>query len=180
MTGVFALSGALLSFAALPTSSSPEKGSSSDISRRMLGADEMIVVSTIAGRMAGMMSVIGDNHTRVLPQGVRDPDGRLGIIVVSSEPLVPPADAPWKVASKKWVMLAVMAAVKYTAGSPVPIDYIGFTDTQGMGGSSGRWFYELNLSTARLVQRQLLSHTITTEQAFEKVTASWRRVTADG
>lgn len=34
-------------------------------------------------------------------------------------------------ARKSWVLLAVFSAVKHTDGSPVSLDYIGFTDATG-------------------------------------------------
>lgn len=43
--------------------------------------------------------------------------------------------------------------------------------------SSDRWFYRLDMSTARLVQHQLFISAITMQQAYDKIIAAWHRVT---
>lgn len=75
---------------------------------------------------------------------------------------------------KAWVLFAVFAITKHIEGSPVGFDYIGFTDQTGLNGD--RWFYRLEMSTARQVRRQLFARTITMDQAYGMITTAWRRV----
>ena len=164
-------------FAAPRPSSKPARDPSNTGSR-MLNVDEMSVITDIARKMTTMLSVVEGVHTRVLPQGMRDPDGRLGIFVVCPQPFIAPAGKPGMNAQKSWVMLAVFAAVKYTADSPVAVDYVGLADARGM--TEDRWYYKLNMSAARQVQRQLFAGTISLEQGYDKIAAAWRRVTPAG
>lgn len=146
-----------------------------DLGLRMLNHDEMRVIAACARRIEAMMSVSEDALTKVMLQGLRDPDGRLGIIIACSQPFVTPTNTPGMDERKQWVMLAVFAVVKHAAGSPVKVDYIGLTDSQGVSG--GRWFYELDMRKARLMQQRLLTRAITMEQGYDSVVAAWHRVT---
>lgn len=137
----------------LPATQSPAHG------LRMLGFEEMSALTKIAQRIEGMMTLAHDVHTRVWAQGVRDPDGRIGLFIAFSQPFIAPTKSPEMDDRKAWVLLAVFAITKHTEGSPVSPDYIGFTDRTGLNGD--RWFYKLEMSTARQVQRQLFARTIT-------------------
>lgn len=141
---------------------------------RMLGYDQMRAVTGITQRIEGMMALAPNVSTRVWAQGLRDPDGRVGLFIACSRPFITPTKTPGMDARKAWVLLAVFAITKHTEGSPVSLDYIGFTDQSGLGGE--HWFYRLEMSAARQVQHELFARAITMEQAYDKVIAAWRRV----
>lgn len=146
-----------------------------DRGTRMLSIDELRVVTEIGRRMESLMALSKEARTKVWASGTRDADGRLGIYFICSKPLLARTDAPGLDARRAWVMLAVFAAVKYTEESPVAIDYIGFADPSGMSGE--RWFFRLDMSTARQVQHEFFANTIDLETGFDHIIAAWRRVT---
>lgn len=145
---------------------------------RMLDYNQMRAITEITQRIESMMALAQNVSTRVWVQGLRDPDGRVGLFIACSRPFITPSNTTGMDARKAWVLLAVFAITKHTEGSPVSLDYIGFTDQSGLIGE--HWFYRLEMSTARQVQHQLFAHAITMEQAYDKVIAAWHRVGPEG
>jgi hypothetical protein len=144
----------------------------------MLGYDEMLEVVRLARKMESMILAAEAPLAGICPQGLRDPDGRLGIFIVCSRPLVTPTKSPGMDDGKAWVVLSVFAAVKYCGDCPVKVDYIGLTDPRGMSGEG--WYYDLNMNAARRVQRSMCSGGLTLEQGYDQIVAAWRRVTPAG
>lgn len=73
-------------------------------------------------------------------------------------------------------MLVVIAAAKYSEGSKVPLDHIAFTDSAGSEGE--RWYYDLDMRTARKIHRDIVSGAMKPEQAFAIIVSSWEKISA--
>ncbi len=146
-----------------------------EVARRMLAVDEMHILTGIAGRMHTMLTVADPIRTKVWAHGLRDERGRAGIFVACSHPFVAPDESESMSLGKSWVLLAVSAAVKYTEGSPVPVDYIAFTEPAGMSGNG--WYYELDLRKARQIQRELVAREMTMADGYRRITAIWQKKT---
>ncbi len=136
---------------------------------KILQEDEQRVLGEIARKIEGTLS------GKASSEKTRDPDGRLGIYIDCPNPFLTPPGTPGMDVRKTWVLLAIFAAVTSTEGSPVVVDYIGLTDPEGANGK--RWFYELDMKAAAGVQKEVFSGALTMEQGYEKIIASWRRVT---
>ena len=63
-----------------------------------------------------------------------DPDGHIGIFIDSEQPCLTPPRAPGMDIRKMWELLATFSALSAAEGSPVLIDYIGFTDPEAAHG----------------------------------------------
>jgi hypothetical protein len=156
--------------------SSPTSGWTKTV--RGVSDDEMRQLTKIVARIKSMMTVDQGVKTGVWSDAVSDPEGHIGIFMACSQPMAVAINNPGLDMRKSWVILAVLAAVKYTEDSPVIVNYIAFTDPLGL--SSERWFYKLDMSAASLVRRDILSGRLSMEQGYDKIVASWRRVTHDG
>ena len=136
---------------------------------KALDGDQIRVFAEMARKIEATMAL------KASPPQMRDPDGRLGIFIDCSQPFLAPPATRGMDMRKTWVLLAIFATVTSTESHPVIVDYIGFTDPEGANGK--RWFYELDMSAARQIQKEIFSGAITMEQGYEKVIAAWRRVT---
>jgi len=138
--------------------------------------DQMRVLSAITSKIAYMMTADPAVKCKVWPDIATESIGRHGIIIACSRSLYLDSNEPGMDVRKSWVMLAVLACVKYTEGSPVTVDYIGFTDPEGLSGE--RWYYELKMSTAENVHHQIRRGTITMQDGYDQVASAWQRVTS--
>ncbi len=77
---------------------------------------------------------------------------------------------------KTWILLAVIATVKYSESSRNAVDYIAITDPLGLTGE--RWYYELELKTAAGIHSQFINEGLSLEQSCSNIMSSWHRVTA--
>ncbi|MEQ1752201.1 MAG: hypothetical protein ABL974_22460, partial [Prosthecobacter sp.] len=114
----------------------------------------------------------------VWSDAVSDPIGDIGIFIACSRPLQPTVNNPGLDRRKSWVLLGLLAVVKYTEDSPVDIKYIAYTDPEGL--NDDRWFYKLDMSAANLVRREILTGRISMEKGYDKIVAAWHRVTQEG
>ena len=78
---------------------------------------------------------------------------------------------------RSWIIFAVIATVKYAEVNRGAVDYIAITDPLGMIGE--RWYYQLEMTSAAKVQRQLIFEGIGFEKAYKTIMASWHKVTAN-
>lgn len=136
---------------------------------------ELHKLEEIAGSIESMMMVARSVSTRSWPHGVRDAKGRLGIFIGSSHPLFDELDAHGAHSREAWVVLGLVAAVKYCEGSQV--GHIGFTDTRGMFGE--QWYYDLDMATAREIHRLLTHGLIPPAIAFRMISSAWQKVTVN-
>ena len=60
----------------------------------MLAYDELLVVVGLAKRIERMILAAEAPLAEMCPQGLRDPDGRLGLYIVCAQPLVEPVRRP--------------------------------------------------------------------------------------
>lgn len=139
---------------------------------------EIRALTEISEKIASMMEVGQSAKAKVWPDIETDFEGRHGIFIACSRPLFPAVNEPGMDQRKSWVMLAVLAAVKYTDGGSVAVDYIAFTDPLGQSGE--RWYYLLEMKDAIFVQHRLLLGGLSMEQGYDKISAVWRRVTPRG
>ncbi len=139
---------------------------------------EIRALTEISEKIASMMEVGQSAKAKVWPDIDTDFEGRHGIFIACSRPLYPAVNEPGMDQRKSWIMLAVLAAVKYTDGGSVAVDYIAFTDPLGQSGE--RWYYQLEMKDAIFVQHRLLLGGLSMEQGYNKISAVWRRVTPQG
>jgi hypothetical protein len=144
---------------------------------KVLGREELAELKTISKNISEMMTVTDYVHTDVWPHAVRDSKGRAGVFVSCSYPILSTSGEAAAIARESWVTLAVIAAVKYSEGSVVPLQHLAFTDPNGETQSS--WYYDLDMDIARYVHRQLVHGGMSRQQAYAMVERSWVKVTND-
>ncbi len=143
----------------------------------VLNREELHELNSITKNIAEMMSLPDLIHTSVWPHAVRDSKGRTGIFVSCSFPLLSTSGEMVQTAREHWVLLAVIAAVKFLEGSSVQIQHLGFTDPNGTMDNS--WYYDLDMNTARYIHRQLAHGGMSKDQAFALIERSWIKITED-
>lgn len=136
---------------------------------------ELLALQSIAQRAESMMGIAEAIPTRVWPHGVRDEKGRQGIFFGSLRPLFEESHPQLVEAKKAWVVVGLIAAVKYAEGSQV--GHIAFTDANGLQG--GSFYYDIDISHAREIHRNLLVGALAFERAYEVIATKWEKVTAD-
>ena len=141
----------------------------------VLNRSELHTLSAISQKMEFMINPAEFNHTRVWPHGVRDGRGRIGLFISCAYPFTEMTTGPELEGFKAWVIYTVIAAVKYSEGSPVPVDHLGFTEFDNSSGD--KWFWDLDMASAKLVHKKLFSKGITADEAYAIITKSWTRVT---
>ena len=75
---------------------------------------------------------------------------------------------------RAWVVLGLIAAVKYAEGSQ--LGHIAFTDADRLQGE--RCYYDLDIAPAREIHRDLLRGRLALDVAFDVIAARWEKVTA--
>ncbi len=114
-------------------------------------------------------------RTELSPQGLRDPDGRLGVFVICSDTFGTARASTSDHTRRDWVLLAVFATVQARAYAPLEVDYIALTDANSVSRTIG--YYGVDFRIARMVFRQFTGREVTPEGAYALLLASWRRVT---
>ena len=141
---------------------------------RVLDRVELHALENISRRAESMMEMSNVVTTRVWPHAVTDARGRQGIFISSMRPLFEEKDAHLVKVKRAWVVLGLIAAVKYAEGSQ--LGHIAFTDADGLQGE--RYYYDLDIAPAREIQRDLLRGRLALEDAFDVIAARWEKVTA--
>jgi hypothetical protein len=141
----------------------------------VLNRSELHTLSAISQKMEFMINPADFNHTRVWPHGVRDERGRIGLFISCAYPFAQMTAGPELEGFKAWVIYTVIAAVKYSEGSPVPVDHLGFTEFSDSSGD--KWYWDLDMANAKLVHKKLFSKGLTPEEAYSIITKTWTRVT---
>jgi hypothetical protein len=114
--------------------------------------------------------------TRVWPHAVRDASGRAGLIIMAQRPLLMSLNGDDIDTRQAWVLVSVLAAAKESAESPLPLDHLALTDTEGAQGQL--WYYDVEMSLAHELYLKLKDRKITMEAAYTEIVRSWRLVTA--
>lgn len=136
---------------------------------KVVGTEDPALFADIVRKIEATMVV-----KATVPQA-RDPDGRIGIFIDSGRPFLTPPQTPGMDIRKTWVLLATFSALSAMEGTPVLIDYIGFTDPEGANGK--RWFFQLNIKDALRIQKAVFAGDLTMEQGYEQIIAAWKKVT---
>ncbi len=140
-----------------------------------LDRQELLAVKSVASRAESMLDIADAVPTRVWAHGVRDQKGRQGIFIGSLRPLFEESHPRVVEARRAWVVVGLIAAVKYAEGSGV--GHIAFTDANGLQGE--RFYYDIDMSDAREVHRRLVAGTLPFEEAYDVITSKWEKITAD-
>jgi hypothetical protein len=135
---------------------------------------ELLALQSIAERAESMLSIADAIPTRVWPHGVRDERGRQGIFIGSLRPLFEESLPRLVEARKAWVVVSLIAAVKYSEGSEV--GHIAFTDANGLQG--GKFYYDIDITHARAIHRDILIGALALDKAYEVIATKWEKVTA--
>lgn len=147
----------------------------------LLSSNELLHLENIARRTEAMMNHFNLVPTRVWPHAVTDAKGRQGLFISSLRPLFASTDERDVLAKRAWVVLGLIAAVKYAEGSQ--IGHIAFTDTDTDTDSDGfqedRYYYDFDIAQARDIHRDLVSGRLALEEAFEIIASHWEKVTAE-
>lgn len=133
-------------------------------------------LSSAAKQMEHLLHQAQPVGTRVWPHAVRDASGRAGLIVMAQRPLLMSMNSEDLDTRQTWVLVSVLAAAKESAESPLPLDHLALTDTEGAQGQL--WYYDVDMSLARKLYLQLRDHQISMESAYREIVRSWRLVTA--
>jgi hypothetical protein len=162
---------AVIPSSALPSSQAVLSGDSK--AGRALSRAELLPLEAVAGRVQSMMSEVAFTSTRVWPHGVRDQQGRIGIFLSSERPLFNDPTPVIAQAKEDWVVIGLVAAVKYSEGSQ--IRHIAFTDSRGETGE--RWYYDLSMAEAREIHEMMIRGVLRPENAYKLIEARWQKVT---
>lgn len=162
---------AVIPSSALPSSQAVLSGDSK--AGRTLSRAELLPLEAVAGRVQSMMSEVAFTSTRVWPHGVRDQQGRIGIFLSSERPLFNDPTPVIAQAKEDWVVIGLVAAVKYSEGSQ--IRHIAFTDSRGETGE--RWYYDLSMAEAREIHEMMIRGVLRPENAYKLIEARWQKVT---
>ena len=133
-------------------------------------------LSSAARQMEHLLHQAQAVGTRVWPHAVRDASGRAGLIIMAQRPLLMAMNTEDLDTRQTWVLISVLAAAKESAESPLPLDHLALTDTEGAQGQL--WYYDVEMSLARQLYLQLKDRKITMEAAYREIVRSWRLVTA--
>lgn len=142
---------------------------------KVLDRREILTLESIAYRAESMMTLLESVPTSVWAHGVHDQRGRMGLFVGSARPLFGVKDEMTTQQRHEWLVCSLIAVVKYSEGSPV--GHIGFTDVDGL--NDQRWYYDLDMATAREIHRLVVRGEISLKRGYEMMARSWEKVTAE-
>ncbi len=142
----------------------------------LLSRNDWHSLSSAAKQMEHLLYQVQTVGTRVWPHAVRDASGRAGLIIMAQRPLLMSMNSEDLDARQTWVLISVLAAAKESAESPLPLDHLALTDTEGAQGQL--WYYDVEVSLARQLYLQLKNRKITMDAAYREIIRSWRLVTA--
>jgi hypothetical protein len=138
--------------------------------------DDIRFLTRTGEKISSMMNAGQTLTSKVWPDFSTDLEGRRGIFIACSQPLIPTSNEDDMQRQKTWILLAVIATVKYTEANRRAVDYIAITDPLGMAGE--RWYYELELTTAAGIHSQFFNEGLSLEQSCRMIMSSWHRVTS--
>jgi len=141
---------------------------------RVLDRVELHALENIARRAESMMELSNVVPTRVWPHAVTDACGRQGIFISSMRPLFDEKEQQLIKVKRAWVVLGLIAAVKYAERSQ--LGHIAFTDADGLQGE--RCYYDLDIAPAREIQRDLIRGRLALEEAYDVIASHWEKVTS--
>ena len=140
---------------------------------RVLDRVELHALENIARRAQSMMELSNVVPTRVWPHAVTDARGRQGLFISSMRPMFDENDEYLIKFKRAWVVLGLIAAVKYAEGSQ--LGHIAFTDVDGLQGE--RCYYDLDIAPAREIHRDLIRGHLALDDAYDVIAARWEKVT---
>jgi hypothetical protein len=138
----------------------------------VLNRRELLILESIAWQVQSMMTLFEPVETSVWPHGVRDQRGRQGLFIGSQAPLFTSQDEATAATRKKWVVCALIAAVKYAEGSQ--LGHIAFTDARRV--DEHRSYYDLDMTTAREILRLFHLGILSPDETYRLI-SSWQKVT---
>ena len=147
-----------------------------EIETVVLSRHEWHSLSKAARYMEHVLHQAHSLGTRVWPHAVRDSSGRAGLIIMAQKPLLMSMNADELDSRQTWVVVAVLAAAKYSEESHLPLDHLALTDTEGARGVL--WYYDVDMALANRLYRQLKDREITLDAAYGEITRSWKLITA--
>lgn len=141
---------------------------------------DFLSMQGIAKQVQDFMRVAKVTETTVMVPGKPAADGGYQMMIISSKPLVTPADDSTPAARdprKGWMIFATSAAAVFTKESSQPITSIAFADSETL---KERVYYVLDMATARDIQQRLKSDAINNNTAYSQIRAALRKVTISG
>jgi hypothetical protein len=138
--------------------------------------DDFRFLTRTGEKISSMMNAGQTLTSKVWPDFSTDLEGRRGIFIACSQPLIPTSNEDDMQRQKTWILLAVIATVKYTEANRRAVDYIAITDPLGLSGD--RWYYELEMKTAAGIHSQFINEGLSLEESCRLIMASWHRVTS--
>jgi hypothetical protein len=126
-----------------------------------------------------MMSIAPFTRTAVWHPASRDVRGQTAMFVSSLKPLFHSDERLVLQQRETWLLVSLVAVVKYAENSEQLIDYIGFTDANGQSGEldDQRWYYRLDMEVAVKIQRALITGRLRPWEALQWINRSWTKVT---
>jgi hypothetical protein len=132
-------------------------------------------LSSAAKQMEHLLHQAQSVGTCVWPHAVRDASGRAGLIIMAQRPLLMSMNIGDIDARQTWILVSVLSAAKESAKSPLPLDHLALTDTEGAKGQV--WYYDVDMSLANQLYLLLKDRKITMDSAYREIVRSWRLVT---
>lgn len=113
--------------------------------------------------------------TQVWPHAARDSAGRAGLIIKAERPLMMTLNVEDIRLRAAWTLAAVLAAGRFVELEGLPVDHLALTDADGA--HHQKWYYDVDVQTARHVFVGLRDRKISMDQAYSMITSSWKLVT---
>ena len=130
----------------------------------------------IAEKISSMMNTGHSLTSKVWPDFNTDIHGRGGIFIACSHPLTPTSDQEFILRQRTWLLLAVIATVKYSETSRGAVEYIAITDPLGQSGE--RWYYKLEMEKAAHIHHLFVKERLSLEESCDRIVSSWHKVTS--
>ncbi len=136
-------------------------------------------LTEIASRAQSMMTIAPFTRTAVWHPAARDARGETAMFVSSLKPLFHSEDRSIREQHETWLLISLVAVIKYAENRESLIDYIGFTDAEGQSGETTgqRWYYRINIEDAKKLQRSLITGRIKPWEALQYLQQTWKKVT---
>jgi hypothetical protein len=153
--------------------------SSANCPGAFLHREDCRTLTEIARRAQSMMTIAPFTRTAVWHPSTLDARGHAGMFVSSLKPLFHSEELAIREQHEAWLLVSLLAVVKYAENSEELIDYIGFTDANGQSGevNDQRWYYRLDMDTAVKIQRAVIAEKLKAGDAIQQIRRSWTKVT---